>query len=130
VVAAAHEQQHLAVRRQGEVGDLLAVVLSELRHLPRLEPGPVGHPDVAHALDVAHPGDPVRAPGADQLIDEREGGRLFQGEPLGAGRARRQHHSQGRAAQRLRQSHEPSSRNPMLRLWDHQRCGCNPALDD
>jgi hypothetical protein len=96
VVAAAHEHEVLAVRREGEVGQLLAVVVGEARQLPRFEPRRRGGPDVAGAALVEHPRDLVsvfcrhhlgrKRIAEDLLHRERSRGRRRRGR-----RARQQH---------------------------------------
>ncbi len=73
MVAAAHEDELLAVRREGELGQVLAVVVGERGELFRGPRGALGGPDVADSFFVLNPRDSLAGGRADQVSGEREG---------------------------------------------------------
>jgi len=89
MVAAAHEDQHLAVRRKRQPAQLLAIVGLELGDLARRQAGAVSDPDIAHPAHHPHPGNPVPMAGRRQVFHKRIGQRLLQGERRGLSHARR-----------------------------------------
>jgi hypothetical protein len=80
MVAATHKHQRLARGRKRQLGDFLAVVRVEVRELAWFELRAIGHPDVARAAQVDHPGDVRAIPCRHQADGERIAQHLFKGE--------------------------------------------------
>src|SRR2546423_5902362 len=88
LVAAAHEDNPVAVGAETQVAQLLTVVTVEVRQLAGLKLRPVGDPDVASAFGVEGPGDALAAArggdvggeGRTQNLFEREASALPRGD--------------------------------------------------
>ena len=59
MIAAQHEHEARAVRRKSKLRDFLPVVIVILRRLARRKVRSARHPNVAHAIKIAHPRDHI-----------------------------------------------------------------------
>src|SRR5581483_7495531 len=100
MIAAAGVDQILAVARESEILQLLAVIVRVGRDRPRLERGAVRDPNPSRALLEGRPGHTLTRRRGDQLARKSEPEHLLDGEhPRGAGRALRSDR-RGKHAQR------------------------------
>ncbi|GIV60848.1 MAG: hypothetical protein KatS3mg043_1937 [Rhodothermaceae bacterium] len=81
-VAPAYVDDPLALRGEDQVAERLAVVLGVRRHRPAPEIRPVGHPEVAHAFGIEHPGHTRPHGRGHQVRRKRRAEHLLDGEGL------------------------------------------------
>ena len=57
MIAAQHKDQPRPIRRERQLGDLLTVIIFECCDSCRRKGGAARHPNIAHAVEIADPGD-------------------------------------------------------------------------